>query len=185
MYHSSAVWKCQCDCGKTTEKATSSLLAKPPKNVRSCGCLAKETSRRLSEKGRAAAVEKARIPNAGSLANRRYWQYKATAKLKGRPFELTRERFDELSRMPCTYCGLLPGIITGAVPPSGKGNSNSGGFFMGLDRANSLLGYVNSNVVPCCTWCNSAKMDRSVEEFTTWIAKASSHLIQTPFPYVL
>lgn len=38
----------------------------------------------------------------------------------------------------------------------------------GIDRIDSNDGYVQGNVVPCCKYCNMAKMDRTQDEFLKW-----------------
>lgn len=42
------VWKCKCDCGNYTEVPQALLIAKK-NNVRSCGCLAKESQKKVGE----------------------------------------------------------------------------------------------------------------------------------------
>jgi hypothetical protein len=53
---------------------------------------------------------------------------------------------------PCHYCDIL-----------------ESGRFNGLDRVDSLKGYTLENVVGCCRWCNRAKGQNTVEEFTAWL----------------
>jgi hypothetical protein len=47
--------------------------------------------------------------------------------------------------------------------------------YNGIDRVDSK-GYVPDNCVPCCEPCNTAKLDRSYQEFVSWISKAAMHL---------
>lgn len=68
-------------------------------------------------------------------------------KKKGREFSLITERAIELLLGDCTYCG------------------QSGG---GIDRVDSSKGYVEGNVVSCCTTCNVMKMDTPKDK---WIAQ--------------
>lgn len=90
---------------------------------------------------------------------RRVWvQARNNARVRGVSFSLTREHVDRLKRLPCTYCGAT------AAPANG------------LDRVDSSLGYVEGNVVPCCTDCNVAKMDRSAHDFIAWITRAADHI---------
>jgi hypothetical protein len=45
----------------------------------------------------------------------------------------------------------------------------------GIDRKNSLEGYVPSNCVPCCKFCNSAKGIMSYDEFLAFARKIVCH----------
>jgi hypothetical protein len=85
--------------------------------------------------------------------------YRANAKTKRRALELLDEQMIELFRSSCFYCG--------AAAPS---------TLNGIDRLDSNLDYVSSNVVACCAECNEAKMDRSQDEFEAWICRAYSHI---------
>ena len=73
--------------------------------------------------------------------------YKHAAKVRELVFELTFEDFIAWhGKTNCIYCGLF--ITT-----------------IGIDRIDNNLGYIRSNIVPCCSICNRLKMDLSVEEF--------------------
>lgn len=77
---------------------------------------------------------------------KRFYQlYKHNAILRGHSFNLSVKDFEHFWSKPCTYCGGV-----------------SGG---GLDRVDSSIGYVLSNVVPCCSVCNGMKLDLGVGEF--------------------
>lgn len=41
----------------------------------------------------------------------------------------------------------------------------------GIDRLDSSIGYVKTNVVSCCTKCNYAKHEMTIDEFKEWIKK--------------
>jgi hypothetical protein len=95
------------------------------------------------------------LPDPGAVRRTvRFSVYKSTAKLKGMPFLLSRERFNALLLSACEYCG-------------GKGG--------GIDRVDNSLGYVEGNVVPCCQMCNLAKKDYTVDEFREWIDRVHAH----------
>ena len=82
----------------------------------------------------------------------RYVQYKASAKARGKDFNLTFGEFKSYWNQPCYYCGNpIDGI--------------------GLDRVNSNIGYHVNNVVPCCTQCNTAKMAVTQSEFFAMIKR--------------
>ena len=76
-----------------------------------------------------------------------YGVYRYNSKMKGREFSLTKEQFKELVLKECYYCGQKENPING------------------VDRMDSSYGYNLINSVPCCSRCNKAKMDLSVDEF--------------------
>ena len=49
-------------------------------------------------------------------------------------------------------------------------------FYNGIDRVDNNRGYEIENVVPCCTSCNSAKMDLSKEDFLCRIKRCYDNL---------
>lgn len=72
--------------------------------------------------------------------------YKNNAKNRNLSWELTDEQFFNLVTGKCVYCGQ-----------SHKYN--------GIDRIDSNKGYTIDNCVSCCSWCNTMKLDKSVNEF--------------------
>lgn len=66
-------------------------------------------------------------------------------------FSISLELFISLSQLPCDYCGAVP---SNTITDKKSGVSVS---YSGLDRVNSKLGYLVTNVVPCCRFCNSLK----------------------------
>jgi hypothetical protein len=54
---------------------------------------------------------------------------------------------------------------------SRKGTFSGTFVYNGLDRIDSNLGYVRSNVVPCCAVCNYMKQELSLSEFLDQVAK--------------
>jgi hypothetical protein len=58
----------------------------------------------------------------------------------------------EDTQKKCFYCGSEP------LRFFKKGRSE-GFYYNGLDRVNNNLGYVKSNIVPCCFSCNASKMN--------------------------
>jgi hypothetical protein len=51
----------------------------------------------------------------------------------------------------------------------GKFNKDQFVLFNGLDRVDPSVGYVETNVVPCCYSCNFAKNTLSVSDFYAWV----------------
>lgn len=41
--------------------------------------------------------------------------------------------------------------------------------FNEIDRVDNSKGYITSNVVPCCKFCNAAKGTSTVTEFMYWL----------------
>lgn len=74
----------------------------------------------------------------------KFSKYKMSAKAHNRDFELTFDEFRNLVLDNCYYCGDVGG---------------------GIDRVDSSKGYILSNCVPCCTQCNSGKMQYSSQRF--------------------
>ena len=70
----------------------------------------------------------------------RYITAKAQAKRRGWVFEIPLTQFTELVSLPCHYCH-------GPLNPTSTG----------LDRVDNSVGYIPSNVVPCCRACNCIK----------------------------
>lgn len=88
--------------------------------------------------------------------NGRLLSYKRSAKQRDIPWFLTKDEFASFWKKPCYYCGDLISTI-------------------GLDRIDSSKGYTLQNIVPCCSQCNTIKLDYSQEEFITKIKKIWEH----------
>lgn len=83
-------------------------------------------------------------------------QYKSTAKINSRVFELTLEHFEAFWQKPCTYCGSDIATI-------------------GLDRVDSSKGYTLDNIVACCTVCNKLKWDHKTSAWLAHIRRIIEH----------
>ena len=77
---------------------------------------------------------------------------------RGKSWNITNLEAAKLIIQPCHYCGEKPFD------------------YNGLDRVDNSKGYEIDNVVPCCRYCNSFKLDRTVEEFKAHIIKIYNHL---------
>ena len=89
---------------------------------------------------------------------RRYKNYKQGAKSRNLDFTLTKEEFDEITKMPCKYCGEYSGNFLD-MP------------FCGIDRIDSNKGYTKDNVISCCEMCNRMKSDYNVKD---WLRKVKT-----------
>jgi hypothetical protein len=79
------------------------------------------------------------------------------AKSKNKEFALSLEEYAELISQPCFYCDGYFGKVECAI---------------GLDRLDSSIGYVLSNVVSCCYTCNKVKSDHFTPEETKAAVRA-------------
>jgi hypothetical protein len=80
---------------------------------------------------------------------RRFSNYKSCAKQRGLEFNVDKEKFREITDKPCRYCGKY----------------SNGEDVCGIDRVDSNKGYIEGNMVPCCSICNSMKNSLTQEEF--------------------
>jgi len=96
-------------------------------------------------------------------------QYRRSATANQLPFSISEDRFFELIKLPCHYCGTEPYRIKYSA------RRHFHCYYNGLDRVDSSRGYVDDNVVPCCRDCNRGKMERSVDDFIAWVFKVNAH----------
>jgi len=119
------------------------------------------------QKCTASKISKAKmLPNKGSEFNRAYRNYKRNALNNNLEFDLSKEEFKNLIMKNCFYCNAKP-------------ISYSGGYVRnGIDKINANIGYIKSNIVPCCITCNHAKSDMSIDEFKDWIKNVYNFYIK-------
>jgi len=77
-----------------------------------------------------------------------YNRYKTRANNKSLPFDLTKDEYDGIVTSQCYLCGRK----------SYEKHKN------GIDRIDNNLGYIMSNVKPCCGSCNYIKKDMELTE---------------------
>lgn len=101
-----------------------------------------------------------------------YLMVKGRKHSKEKGFSLTLEQFVQISKKNCFYCD--------SKPTSTKGHRSWSTHILtnGLDRIDSGMGYLYSNVVPCCKFCNFAKSNRTEKEFYLWVKKLAKHQTQ-------
>ena len=142
-------WQCLCDCGNTHYAISAELTSG---HVKSCGCYRQDVKSLAA--GRAAFNVLCR-------------NYKRHAKERNLAFMLTEQEFETLTKQCCKYCG---------APPSQIALSRSEPYlYNGVDRVNNEIGYVPTNVVPCCGICNRAKRDLTLEQFLAWAQRLLRH----------
>jgi hypothetical protein len=152
-------WLCSCDCGKTKVILGTSLVSGKSK---SCGCVQKKNSteaRRL-------------IPGLGNW-RQKYDVYRRSAKKRRLAFCLSFSEFVTICQKDCFYCGDAPSNTPYRV---GKGISEKWRtecviLSNGVDRVDNSEGYLLTNVVTCCTTCNTMKMSLTKEDFLSKIKK--------------
>lgn len=84
---------------------------------------------------------------------RRFIAYKSRSKRKNIIFEIGFDFAKSLFLSNCFYCGK-------------KGAPTNG-----IDRKDCIVGYVESNCVPCCKICNTMKLNYSVDDFLNHISE--------------
>jgi len=139
-------WKCRCDCGNEFIGTTKEIQ----KGKKSCGCLSK--SNRFKK-----------IPHEIVMTNIRFGHYKNGAKRRNLEWGLTIKQFTNLIKNNCHYCGVKPSLKL-------KRRKNVL-LINGVDRVNSKIGYITTNVVSCCSTCNFAKGSLTELEFKEWIKR--------------
>jgi hypothetical protein len=165
------LWMCKCDCGNTVIAKASSYLCG---HKSSCGCLKIETARESIK----VAQEKNRIykdPSIGTATRIHFKHYNDG--------DVTFEKFLELSKQNCHYCG---------VPPSNNSNVYKNGkraskeiiakayyIYNGLDRVDNSRGHYIDNVVPCCRMCNYSKRDSTLDSFQKYLTFLCAYSIVT------
>lgn len=125
----------QCVCGKIKEVRGRSLKDNTSKN---CGC-----KKGLKLRNRQ------RIPGTDSALRGVFSLYRSKAIRQEKKFELTVEEFKEITSKDCYFCSDKPNNISIKHKYIYKYN--------GIDRVDNDLGYIKSNIVPCCYMCNTKK----------------------------
>lgn len=131
-------------------------------NTAGSGRSLSESSRlTISEKHKASGhkpsrstIERSHQAHARTDVDKLLARYKRASRARGIVFALLPEQFMRLINSDCHYCG---------VPPRPSKTLKSA--FNGVDRFDNALGYVDGNVVACCTLCNRMKSMMGGDEF--------------------
>lgn len=150
--------KCICNCG--TEFTVRVDQLKDRKGCRTCG-------QKYGGKQRI-------LPNCEAAKKAYYATYKHNAKERNLPFELTLEQFDALTTQNCHYCGMSPQDQSYLSKSTKKHDVKY--YASGIDRIYNDKGYVEGNVIPCCTKCNMMKKTLAYEEFLEHIEDIHEHM---------
>lgn len=81
--------------------------------------------------------------------------------------ELTLNNYTNIINNSCFYCGASPEI---------KKWDRCKFIGNGIDRFDNTKGYTIDNCVSCCTFCNVAKLDNSIDYFLNKIINIYDHL---------
>lgn len=86
----------------------------------------------------------------------RFHSYKWGAKVRGISFDISFSIFTFFWQKSCTYCGSeIPTI--------------------GIDRVDSSKGYIEGNIVSCCTMCNYMKRNYDTDTFLDQCFKITNY----------
>lgn len=153
-------WICSCECGSTIITRKDNL-----RDLRSCGCLHVEYARRQG-------LQNINRRGPGTIAeeNIAFARYRISAKKRNLEFGLTIEEFRKIIKQDCHYCGGQPSGIWKTHATLGTDL-----IYNGIDRVDSSIGYVTSNMVPCCKTCNYMKRMLSVDEFLSHVRRICAH----------
>ena len=80
-------------------------------------------------------------------------------------YKTIKEKFRELTSKNCFYCGDDPQKL------HGRNDLNGGYVFNGIDRIDNKLGYIDGNVITCCSICNKMKLDTDYNIFLFRVKK--------------
>lgn len=152
-YDGSYVWHCICECGTELDVAGRSLIRG---NTKSCGCLIKDTRRRL--------------PKGIAARNELYSHYKYHAVERGLVFDIDIDTFTDYTQRVCEYCGNEPSQVGRK-----KTRGNGAYIYNGIDRKDNTKGYTLENIATCCKVCNYAKHIMNEKDFDEWIIKVYNH----------
>lgn len=97
-------------------------------------------------------------------------QYKQNAVKRNLIWDLSDEIFVYLIKQDCIYCGIGPRNLSYRNKIK----------YNGIDRLENTKGYFVENCVPCCSWCNKGKMNKTVNEFVEWINLVHKNLQFNP-----
>jgi hypothetical protein len=153
---------CLCDCGN---RYTERLSLMKSGHLQSCGCGKIEAA--LHNIKKAHKVQFSREPKEASARKIYKGNYNDG--------DLSFEDFHRLSQLDCFYCGATHSntyniYVSHSRREYIRPERLRDGYFTynGLDRIDNTRGHDKNNVVPCCWSCNSAKAERTTEEFYAW-----------------
>lgn len=133
-------------CGMKLEKETKGIKGNPVTKCQECY----EKERSIEQK-RSREPRNQKIENKLNLAVY-YNKYTINASRRNLEFTLSLEKFTTLVESPCYYCKYMNELEAN-----------------GVDRIDSSIGYIDSNVVPACETCNMMKGSHAISDFAKHI----------------
>lgn len=146
--------RCRCDCGTERAVQVNNLRSG---TSQSCGCLKRKIAR-----------DRIVRPHGLAVAKHLFGRYKAGAIKRNLIFEISFDRFLQLTKKDCFYCGQAPEQELGLFNKAGELRVNGTYIYNGIDRYDNNLGYTIENCVPCCFRCNRSKGDGTIEDMVAW-----------------
>lgn len=141
------IWLCVCDCGEEIETIGNRLTSKL-KN--SCGCQKSEATREFNKTKRKEIGESVRL--------QQYQSSQTGSKKRNLEFSLSYEEFVSLSEDNCYYCNSKPSQTINLGHYSYWTRN-------GIDRVDNNQGYIYSNCVTACKYCNFMKHSLDMGDF--------------------
>jgi hypothetical protein len=157
------LWLCQCECGKQKVLKSNHLS-----QTISCGC---KMGRPFSDDTKHLVTQNIQYSHHKHGARRRGWT------------EMPRTKWESIVSKPCYYCGgfdVRNIANTECYKSAGiSQESNKRALYdieiNGVDRLHNSIGYVDSNVVPCCATCNSMKSNLEIDAFVRHLSTIRKH----------
>lgn len=145
-------------CGSVKQKRLQAI-----QRAKSCGCMKNFRDAKVAGSGRRTADgTRLEINTIISI-------YKSNAKKRDIEFSISYVDFEEIVDSPCYFCG-----DKGVNILRKRGYSEYR--YTGIDRVDNDLGYIKSNCVPCCAWCNRAKNSGTLYNFIDKCKKISKRI---------
>ena len=145
-------------CGSVTDKRLQTI-----EKAKSCGCMQSKRGIKAVGSGRKTA-EGTRVE-----INTLISIYKSNARKRDVPFDLTYIQFETLVDSECYFCG-----DTGGNTLRKRGYNDYS--YTGIDRIDNSVGYLPSNCISCCSWCNRAKNNGTLANFVDKCKKITSRI---------
>lgn len=173
-----AMWELRCGCGVIVNRILGELNRSIKKGIKTSCMVCSQTANRALDIGE-------------STWNLYYRSYKRGAENRKLLFDLSISSFKNLCTQKCHYCQSPPRKY------SRYANHNDGKIRKwkgvsdftaqrswidcnGIDRKNSSIGYIEGNILPCCTTCNMMKGKLDYKAFISKCSKIHSTLKETP-----
>ena len=148
------MWEVLCnECGSKKQITTSQVKA-----YGSCGC--KQYKDKIKPKNSGKQTPK----GTSVFVNMLISIYKSNAKKRKISYDLSYDEFASIINEPCVYCGDANENIL-------KKAKYEDFPYTGIDRIDNNIGYTKKNTVPCCEFCNRAKLNRTEDYFKNKIIK--------------